>query len=68
MTDPANQRPSRRKASNQQGSSGMSGGIQLVAIGATLVFGLATLTVMSQSGGSITLSMNGLTAIVNSTP
>lgn len=44
----------------------MSGGIQAVAIGAALVFGLATLAVISQSGGSITASMTGLTAIVNS--
>jgi hypothetical protein len=65
MTDPTNQRPLRR--SHQQGGSGMSGGIQAVAIGAALLFGLATLAVISQSGGSITLSMTGLTAIVNST-
>ena len=44
----------------------MSGGIQAVAIGAALVFGLTTLAVISRSGGSITLSMTGLTAIVNS--
>jgi hypothetical protein len=66
MTDPTNQRPLRRMASHQQGGSGMSDGNQLVAIGAALLFGLATLAVISQSGGSITLSMTGLTAIVNS--
>ena len=44
----------------------MSGGIQALAIGAALVFGLATLAVISQSGGSITVSMTGLTATVNS--
>jgi hypothetical protein len=52
-------------ASHQQGGSDMSSGIQPVAIGALLVFGLTALAVISQRGGSIAVSMSGLTASVN---
>jgi hypothetical protein len=53
-------------ALHQQGGSAMSGRVQAFAIGATLAFGLMTLAVISQSGGSITISTTGLTATVNS--
>lgn len=43
----------------------MSGANQTLAIGAALVFGLMTLAVISQSGGSISISPTGVSANVN---
>jgi hypothetical protein len=63
----------RRLAFDQQGSSRMSGsktpvpasGDLTVQIGAALLFGLATLVVISTTGGSIAVSMTGLIVTVN---
>lgn len=43
----------------------MSGANQTFAIGAALAFGLMTLMVISQSGGSISISTTGVAASVN---
>jgi hypothetical protein len=60
-------------APHQQGSSRMSGsnmpvqegGDLTVPIAAALLFGLATLVILSTRGGSIAVSMTGLTVSVN---
>jgi hypothetical protein len=61
-------------APHQQGSSRMSGfntpvqgggGDLTVPLAAALLFGLATLVVLSTTGGSIALSATGLTVTVN---
>ena len=62
MSEPTNHRAG--SAPSPRGGSGMSGGIQAMAIGAALLFGFATLAVISHTGGSIAFSWTGLTATV----
>ncbi len=63
MTEPTNHRAGHRRH-HHAGGSGMSD--RALTIGVALVLGLAMLAVISQTGGSITVSTTELTATVNS--